>query len=147
MLQQDLEREEEDKRLMAERGDGANGGTRILAVEDDPDILDLVVGTLRSAGYHAVGAASGPAAMELVQGDGVPDLVVLDVGLPGMNGLELLGHLRVGSPGLPAVFLSARVMPEDIDAGQALGAIYLTKPFIISAFLDVVKQALHPRVW
>ncbi|MDQ3573579.1 MAG: response regulator [Actinomycetota bacterium] len=120
---------------------------RILVVEDDPDILDLVQGTLLSEGYDTEGVTSAPAAMDLVHDSRVPDLVVLDVGLPGMNGLQLLEQLRSGGAELPAVFLSARVMPDDIEAGRALGAIYLTKPFVISSFLAAVKQALHPRYW
>jgi CheY-like chemotaxis protein len=75
---------------------------------------------------------------------GAPDLAVLDVSMPGMDGLELLERLRTidGMERLPAIFLSARVQPEDIEAGRALGATYLTKPFVATALLNAVKAAL-----
>jgi CheY-like chemotaxis protein len=74
---------------------------------------------------------------------GAPDVVVLDVTMPGMDGFETLEHLRGldGMAELPAIFLSARVLPEDIERGRSAGATYLTKPFSAVALLNAVERA------
>jgi CheY-like chemotaxis protein len=117
---------------------------RILVAEDDPDILSLVEYRLGAAGHQVIGVASGPEALEVVERRGAPELVVLDVAMPEMDGLELLAELRrrPGLEQLPAIFLSARVLPGDIEAGRALGATYLTKPFVASALLGAVDKLL-----
>src|SRR4051812_38430803 len=117
---------------------------RILVVDDDPDVLALVVRRLHAGGHQAVGAPDAGAALRLVEEKGAPDLAVLDVSLPGMDGLALLARLRgeADDPDLPAVFLSGRIETADIEAGRALGARYLTKPFVGSALLNAVEAAL-----
>ena len=119
---------------------------KILAVDDDADILNLVLSRVRSHGHQVAGAASAQEALEVVETRGAPDLVVLDVSMPGMTGFELLTELRgqAGLAELPAIFLSARVLPEDVEKGRALGATYLTKPFVTSALVDAIRRALAP---
>ena len=121
---------------------------RVLVVEDDPDIRQLVELRLRGLGHRVVSAASGPEALTVVAERGVPEVLVLDVAMPGMTGLEVLRTLREQPEHahLPAVFLSARVRPEDIAAGEALGAIYLTKPFVVSALGAAIERALAAAV-
>jgi DNA-binding response OmpR family regulator len=116
---------------------------RLLVVEDDPDILALITTRCRTAGHKVLSATSGPQALEVL-GDTPPDVAVLDVGLPQMTGFELLAELRKreGMDQLPAIFLSARVQQESIDTGRALGATYLTKPFVASALLGAIEKAL-----
>lgn len=116
---------------------------RVLVVEDDPDILALVTARCRAAGHKVLAASSGPQALEAL-GDTRPDVAILDVGLPAMTGFELLTELRKleGMDSVPAIFLSARVQQESIDAGHALGAAYLTKPFVASALLNAIEKAL-----
>lgn len=116
---------------------------RVLVVEDDPDILNLVSMRCRAAGHKVLGAATGPEALEAL-GETAPDVAILDVGLPTMTGFELLTELRKreGLADLPAIFLSARVQQESIDEGLALGAAYLTKPFVASALLTAIDRAL-----
>jgi CheY-like chemotaxis protein len=117
--------------------------SNLLVVDDDPDILALVQLRLQRAGHRVLGASSGAEALAIVAERGTPDLAVLDVSMPGMSGLELLSTLREQqSKDLPAVFLSARVQPEDIERGRSLGAAYLTKPFVASALLNAVERAL-----
>jgi CheY-like chemotaxis protein len=117
--------------------------SKLLVVDDDPDILALVQLRLQRAGHRVLGASSGAEALAIVAERGTPDLAVLDVSMPGMSGLELLSTLREQqSKDLPAVFLSARVQPEDIERGRSLGAAYLTKPFVASALLNAVERAL-----
>jgi CheY-like chemotaxis protein len=117
---------------------------RVLVVEDDPDIRQLVELRLRGLGHRVVAAASGPEALTVIAERGAPEVVVLDVAMPGMTGLELLRTLRDAPEHahLPAIFLSARVRPEDIAAGEELGAIYLTKPFVVSALAGAIERAL-----
>ena len=119
---------------------------RVLVVDDDPDILNLVRVKLRARGHQVLGAGSGMEALQVVEERGAPEVAVLDVSMPVMTGLELLQRLR-GRDGLgelPAIFLSARVLPEDVEAGRALGATYLTKPFVTSALLDAVERLTTP---
>jgi len=118
----------------------------ILVVDDDPDVRGLVAFRLRKAGHDVLAAADGDGALALVHERGAPDLAVLDVMMPGMSGLELLVELRKLDEleRLPAIFLSARILPADIDAGRDLGATYLTKPFVAPALMAAVTASLRP---
>jgi len=91
-----------------------------------------------------VGAPSGQAAVELIKAKGAPQIAVLDVSMPDMDGLQLLQNLRSHEDmkDLPAIFLSAKVQPADIEAGRALGATYLTKPFVATALLSAIENAV-----
>ena len=116
---------------------------KLLVVDDDPDILTLVKLRLQRAGHKVIGASSGAEALEIVAERGAPELAVLDVSMPGMSGLELLAELRQREGrDVPAVFLSGRVHPADIERGRAMGAAYLTKPFVASALLTAVERGL-----
>ena len=117
---------------------------RVLVVEDDPDIRMLVVARLKQAGYRVRGVGDGASALEAVADTGQLDLFVLDVGLPDLDGFDLLQQLRQmpGSESTPAIFLSARVQEADIERGRALGAQYLTKPFVATALLNKVASCL-----
>jgi len=121
---------------------------RVLVVDDDPDTVRIVSFRLQAKGHRVIGATSPEEALEAVAARGRPDVVVLDVSMPGMSGLDLLAELRAqdGLDTLPAIFLSARVLPAEIAAGRALGASYLTKPFIASALLQAIDEAIVPAV-
>lgn len=116
---------------------------RVLVVDDDPDILNLVRFQLRRAGHRVATATSADEAEALVDDRGAPDVAVLDVMMPGTDGFELLVRLRAraGMENLPAIYLSARVLPEDVERGASLGAVYLTKPFVASALLAAIQKA------
>lgn len=118
--------------------------SRVLVVDDDLNLQQLVLTRLRKAGHQVLCAASGTEALAVVEERGAPDVVVLDVGLPGMSGFELLPALRslAGLEELPAVFLSGRVEACDVDAGRAMGAIYLTKPFSAVALTRAVDRSV-----
>ncbi|HEX7078867.1 MAG TPA: response regulator [Candidatus Eisenbacteria bacterium] len=120
---------------------------RILVLDDDGDVLRLVQMRLEHEGHAVLPFSSPQKALELVLTGDLPDLVVLDVAMPEINGLEVLRTLRLGFglEDLPAIFLSALVSQEDIDAGRALGATYLTKPFVASALVKTIDKALHAR--
>ena len=116
--------------------------SRVLVVDDDPNLRELVTIRLQRAGHRVVAADSAAEALAVVQERGAPDVVVLDVTMPGMTGLELLPVLRSleGCADLPAIFLSGRVEHHDIEAGRALNATYLTKPFSAVALCKSVER-------
>lgn len=113
-----------------------------MVVDDDEGILMLVQAQLRRNGHQVIGAMSGQEALASVKEKGAPDVAVLDVGLPDMNGLELLKNLRdqLELPELAGIFLTGRIEDEDVEAGRALGAAYLTKPFVASALLAAIER-------
>ena len=117
---------------------------KVLVVEDDQDIRALVQLRLRAAGHLVVAAESAEDALELIELRGAPEVLVSDVSLPGLSGLDLVRQLRdrPSCAALPTVLLSGRVQPADIAAGEALGATYLTKPVIISALCAAIDRAL-----
>ncbi|WEH32223.1 response regulator transcription factor [Streptomyces sp. AM 4-1-1] len=101
---------------------------RILVVDDDPTVAEVVVGYLERAGYEVEWAEDGPAALRCF-GDHRPDLVVLDLMLPGMNGIEVCRHIRAHGH-VPVIMLTARGDEDDRVLGLETGADdYVTKPF------------------
>ncbi|MEV6951067.1 response regulator transcription factor [Streptomyces sp. NPDC051183] len=101
---------------------------RILVVDDDPTVAEVVTGYLRRAGHVVEQAADGPAALDSARKQW-PDLVVLDLMLPGIDGLEVCRRLRATAP-VPVIMLTARGDEDDRIAGLELGADdYVTKPF------------------
>ena len=105
-------------------GDGAT----VLVVDDEPIVRDVVVRYLRREGYRTLEAADGDRARELLEQD-TPNLVVLDLMLPGMDGLALCRWIRSRSD-LPVIMLTARGEEADRIVGLELGADdYVTKPF------------------
>ena len=101
---------------------------RILVVDDDPTVAEVVAGYLDRAGYVVDRAADGPSALRRAI-EQAPDLIVLDLMLPGMNGLEVCRTLR-GKSQVPVIMLTARGDEDDRIVGLELGADdYVTKPF------------------
>jgi len=115
----------------------------VLVVEDDAPLRDLVASRLRDAGYGVRTAASGPAALAAVD-EAVPDLVVLDVMLPGLDGLEVCRRLRAAHPLLYILMLTARAEELDRVVGLEVGADdYLTKPFSLQELLARIRAAVR----
>lgn len=120
---------------------------KVLVVDDDPGVRLLVVRRLQQAGYRVRDASGAGEALEWIETHGSPDVVVLDVNMPEVDGFELLTEIRnrVGQPELPAVFLSGQVESQDITEGRSLGAVYLTKPFVATALLNALERLLAAR--
>jgi CheY-like chemotaxis protein len=116
--------------------------SKVLVVDDDANMRELVTIRLQRAGHQVLSADSGDAALTVLHSRGAPDVVVLDVTMPGMTGLELLPAMRAidGLENLPAIFLSGRVDHDDVDAGRALDATYLTKPFSAVALTKAIAR-------
>jgi two-component system response regulator MtrA len=105
--------------------------TTVLVVDDDPDVCDLVTYKLRKSGYEVRRANDGDEAMKSVA-EQLPDLVLLDVMMPGLSGLEVLERWRrePGTATLPVIMLTAKAQESDVELGFALGADdYVLKPF------------------
>lgn len=116
---------------------------KILVVDDERDIIDLISANLRREGYQVVSAETGEDALELVKMER-PDLVVLDLMLPGIEGLEVCRQIR-GAPdfsSIPILILSAKCAEVDRVLGLEMGADdYITKPFSVRELVSRV------RVW
>ncbi|WP_124039146.1 MtrAB system response regulator MtrA [Neoactinobaculum massilliense] len=116
--------------------------TRILVVDDDPGISEMVAILLESEGYQATVAATGPSALTLFRAEH-PDLVLLDVMLPGMSGVDVCKEIREESD-VPIVMMSARTDSVDVIAGLEAGADdYVTKPFENDVLLARVRARLR----
>jgi DNA-binding response OmpR family regulator len=119
----------------------------VLAVDDEPDILEIVKVNLELDGHEVVVAHSGAEALELVRRQ-PPDLVLLDIMMPGIDGWDVLARLK-GDPDLeaatvPVVMLTARTADDDRVRGGIEGAIcYLTKPFLPNELCAEVNRALQ----
>jgi CheY-like chemotaxis protein len=119
--------------------------SRALVVDDAPDIRLLADLVLSMAGFTVTAAASGSEALRLLAGGELPDIVLLDVQMPDVDGWETLSRLR-GDPrtaDLPVVLCTVKGLPEDTLRGWSLGCDgYLGKPFDISGLVDELRGVL-----
>jgi len=115
----------------------------VLVVEDDPTLRMSLRATLRSAGYKVSVASTGNEGLEQAI-DGGHDLVLLDVMLPGLNGFEILAHIRERDVDVPVLMVTAKGEEEDKVRGLGLGADdYVVKPFGVAELLARVDAALR----
>lgn len=118
------------------------GQRRVLVVDDDATIADSVAARLRAEGLDVTTAADGPGAVERCRRDR-PDLVVLDVMLPGFDGLEVCRRIQADRP-VPVLMLTARADETDLLVGLGVGADdYLTKPFSMRELVARVHALLR----
>jgi two-component system, OmpR family, response regulator len=116
---------------------------RILVVDDEAAITDLVGLALRYEGFEVTAAATGRAALAAAAEFG-PDLLVLDVMLPDMDGLEICSRLRAQGMRVPVVFLTARDATEDKITGLTVGGDdYVTKPFSLDELIARIRAVLR----
>ncbi|HEY0820007.1 MAG TPA: response regulator, partial [Rhizobacter sp.] len=115
----------------------------ILVAEDQTDIRELIVMNLRSAGYEVQAVADGPSALAS-QAEVASDLLILDLMMPGLDGLEVCKALRARGRSTPILMLTAKATELDRVLGLELGADdYLTKPFSLAELLARVKALLR----
>src|SRR3954469_14162508 len=116
---------------------------RVLVVDDEPNIVDVVSMALRFHGYTVEAAGTGADALSQVAAFR-PDLIVLDVMLPDMEGFEVARRLGAERAGTPIIFLTARDAPEDKIRGLTTGGDdYVTKPFSLEELLARVRNVLR----
>ncbi|RMH50844.1 MAG: response regulator [Zetaproteobacteria bacterium] len=126
----------------------------ILEVDDNDAIREIVEAVLTAEGYEVATAADGSAAVELLsrqvaEGGALPELVLLDLTMPGMSGYQTLQKLRAlpGGERVPVIFVSA--LPEEEEREHALaagGVDYLSKPFQIPRLIELVARHHRPAV-
>jgi two-component system OmpR family response regulator len=116
---------------------------RLLVVEDDPTLRELLSASLRFAGFTVSSTATGVEALEAAAAER-PDLMVLDVMLPDLDGFEVLRRLRAGGERLPVLFLTARDADKDLVTGLSGGADdYVTKPFKLEELIARIRAILR----
>lgn len=116
---------------------------RVLVVDDEESLRDLLETSLRFEGFEVSTAATGGQALRQV-GEQAPDLVVLDVMLPDLDGFEVSRRLRSGGHRVPVIFLTARDTPEDRVRGLTIGGDdYLGKPFSLAELVARIRVVLR----
>ena len=116
----------------------------IMVVDDNPDIITIVRTILEGKGFNVLSASSGAECLEALKGQ-KPDLIVLDIMMPEMDGLEVLTRLKAMSEftNVPVVLLTAKVQYEDVLGGYKLGAdYYITKPFTSTQLINGINLLL-----
>ena len=122
---------------------GTRTEARLLVVEDDPNILELLSASLRFSGFDVKTVTSGSEAINAAR-EHRPDLVVLDVMLPDLDGFEVIRRMRQGDSHIPVVFLTARDATEDKVRGLTLGGDdYVTKPFSLEELTARIRAVLR----
>ena len=120
---------------------------RILIVEDDAHIAEGLKLNLTLQGYETAIAGSGTEGLQMWK-DWNPDLIVLDIMLPALDGLSVLRHIRLKDERLPILILSAKGAPDDRIKGFSCGVDdYLAKPFNLAEFLLRVERLLTRSIW
>lgn len=123
--------------------------SRIVAIEDEPDILEVIQYNLRREGYEVLGVENGEEGLNLVRKE-LPDLVLLDLMLPGMDGLEVCRRLKyeAATRGIPVIMVTAKGEESDVVLGLEVGADdYLTKPFgpreLVARVRAILRRSTH----
>ncbi|CAG0957020.1 response regulator transcription factor [Geobacter sp.] len=119
---------------------------KILIVEDEESLLKLESILLTSRGYDVTGVADGATALEQVV-SARPDLVILDIMLPGMDGFEVCRRIKQNpeTAHIPVMMLTAKKSAQDTERGMAAGAsAYVTKPFKSAKIIEIIQELLSP---
>jgi DNA-binding NtrC family response regulator len=116
---------------------------RVLFVDDEEELVSAVVERLGLRGIEVQGALTGEEALQLIEQRDF-DVVVLDVKMPGLGGLEVIKRIKQDHPGLAVVFLTGHGAEEDAEAGLRMGAFqYLMKPIDIEALVQILRKAAN----
>jgi two-component system, OmpR family, response regulator len=129
--------------ILPAMGEATNGHHRVLVVDDEPNIVDVVSMALRFQGFSVESAGTGAAAISAV-GSFHPHLIVLDVMLPDMEGFEVARRLGAQHARVPIIYLTARDATEDKIRGLSLGGDdYVTKPFSLEELVARIRSILR----
>jgi len=145
-LPRHLEEQATDTREAAPEGAQAcGGGETVLVLEDEPVVRSLVTATLGELGYRTLEAGDGPAGLAILQGTDRIDLLVTDVGLPGLNGRQVADAARVRRPGLKVLFMTGYAENAVATAGFLKPGMHLiTKPFSMEVLAARLRDLMDP---
>ena len=132
--------------ITEEEREGASMDTNktIMVVDDNPDIITIVKTILEGKGYTVLSASSGLELLNMLKNQ-KPDLIILDIMMPEMDGLEVLSRLKAvtDTATIPVILLTAKVQYEDVLGGYKLGAdYYITKPFTSTQLVNGINLLL-----
>lgn len=118
----------------------------VLVVDDDPVIVKLLQVNFEMEGYTVISAGDGDEGLARARAD-QPDIVILDVMMPGVNGIDVARILRgdAATRDIPIVLLSAKAQASDVAAGKEVADEYITKPFDPLELLDLVAELVEDR--
>ena len=128
-------------------GESMDSKKTIMVVDDNPDIITIIKTILEGKGYNVVSASSGQELLNLLKNQ-KPDLIILDIMMPEMDGLEVLTKLKgvTDTTSIPVILLTAKVQYEDVLGGYKLGAdYYITKPFTSTQLINGINLLLGER--
>jgi CheY-like chemotaxis protein len=124
----------------------AEAGETVLVVEDEPVIRNLIVEVLQGLGYQALEASDGPSGLKILQSSQSIDLLVTDVGLPGINGRQLADQARVTRPDLKVLFITGYAENATLANGfLEPGMEMITKPFAVEALATRIRDIIQNR--
>ena len=115
---------------------------RVLVVEDDFEAREAIAARLREAHHRVVTAHDAAAALTMVKQIGSPDVYVVDVSLPSMDGFEFVRRATDSQPPVPTIYLTRRATPTRPQSQQPSGSMFLVKPFPVSELLDSIQAIL-----
>ncbi len=119
-------------------------GATVLVVEDEENVRALIVEELREQGHTVLEAADGHTGAQVLQSDARVDLLVTDLGLPGINGRELADAARIGRPSLPVLLITGHAGAV-LDSQLAPGMQVVEKPFALDALADKARGMIEAR--
>ena len=124
----------------------AVAGTLVLVVDDEAAVRRFAVRVLQREGYAVIEAIDGAEALELIKQDSVSiDVVVSDIVMPRLNGVELMQALAVSHPGLPVILMSGYATAALAELGIAAPCAIIAKPFVSDRLLEEVRRCARPR--
>lgn len=130
---------------------GVGAGRKILVIDDEPGIVEIVQVNLEGDGFDVISASNGREGLEKIKAE-QPELVVLDVMMPEMDGWDVLRNVEQDpdTAGMPIIMLTAKAADEDYIHGLEEGAVeYITKPFLPQELVNRIKitlMVLNPRM-
>ena len=116
------------------------GHATILVADDDRDVRELLISCLESLGYRVLAASNGPLAIEMIETNSDIELIMLDIAMPEMNGIEVAQVVSAKRPKLPVVFMTGYIGSTKLDGAEQQRL--LKKPFTVAELTKQVKEAL-----
>jgi CheY-like chemotaxis protein len=123
-----------------------SGKTAVVVVDDEPPIVEVVCVVLEEEGFRTVACHHGPAAFPCIQ-DQAPELVILDIQMPDVDGIEIFQQMRSdgATAQIPVIFFTANahILEQRLPNYRALGAVLLPKPFDVSRLITLVEDVIR----